>query len=309
VTDATRLDDDEVQALQAAVAPRAVRRADVRARNFSEPRRLSSKRLQHFGKLIGASLQGICNEIAAPLRSYYKLHLASVSEVNVVGLFDDIEAPCLVHCLRLQDRVAWTVWDSAAAACAVEAVITGDAVEPEARRLSRSECRVIEDVLDRIVRRVGDALGLTVGPGRVAQEPEDLLTLRDEGPDADSRRVLVHLVFDGPGGTTDMRLYLPDVDEAGPTGRGGEAALPHHLDDVHLPLSACLGSVDVPLSELLALEVGDVVPLGIEVGTPLAIFVEERACAKAAWGRYKGHLAVRIDQIDISNAELHPPAE
>ena len=70
--------------------------------------------------------------------------------------------------------------------------------------------------------------------------------------------------------------------------------LPEHLDLVPVAISARLGAADLPLAELLALEVGDVIPLGVDAGAPLEVWAEDRPWAQAMLGASAGRLALRL---------------
>lgn len=310
------VEPEEVQAILDAVGGAAPRRrpADVVARNFREPRRLSSERIKYLAKLVEAVLPDVCNDVAAPLRQYRRISLASVSEVNTIDLFRDVEAPLAVYCFESRGHVSWLVWDAAAAAATVDTILSGPpdgGPAPPARRLSRSECRVLETLLGHLVGPIAEALGLELAGGRLAQEPEELATLEGSGPDADPRRLLLHFLFEGPGEPSELRVYVPDTSEAGPRSPSAERrpplALPDHLETVRLPLSAYLGSVDIPLTDLLAIEVGDVVPLGVEEGSCVDVYVGDRPCGKAAWGRSRGNLAIKIRELDTRLGGIDQP--
>ena len=293
------LGNEELQALRSAVDDGEGSRpaASVEPRNFRQPRRLSQARLAHLAKLVGTALPRACNDLAIPLRGYHKVTLASVSEVNVQQLFGGFAAPFLVHAFECQGHTSWLVWDNMAGVETVECILAGPPLpepekeeeegeeepaaeapepptEPVERRLSRSERRVLEGLIEQLVRPVAEALELEIEHGRIAQEPEELATLEDSGPDVDPRRLLLHFTFDGPGEPSEMQLYLPGVgeDDLAAALAGKETtALPDHLESIAVNLAAYLGSVDVPLRELLALEVGDVIPLGVEVDSPLEL--------------------------------------
>ena len=57
--------------------------------------------------------------------------------------------------------------------------------------LTRTERRVIGALLDEVLARIAGEFGLEVEKGAIWQEPEELTTLEDLGPDADSRRLFV----------------------------------------------------------------------------------------------------------------------
>jgi flagellar motor switch protein FliM len=58
---------------------------------------------------------------------------------------------------------------------------------------------------------------------------------------------------------------------------------------------------EVPLDQLLALEVGDVIPMASPGGKSVSLLVEDRETAIATLGRSSNKLAVRIERV-ISNA-------
>lgn len=308
----SNLEQEEVQAILEAVRGSAGEPAagSVEPRDFGQPRRLSRDRLQRLSRLVTTRLPEICSELAGPLRQQPKLTLASVSEVNAEGLFTDLETPFLVHCFECNGSPAWILWETITAASWVEAVLIGPRVEDaaqeegedaedQARRLSRSECRVLEGLLEAVLVPITAALGLERTAGTLAQNPEELVTLEDAGPAGDPRRLMLHFMVEGKTGSSDLRIYLPGLDEQPvAAGRTGEPSqLPDHLSGVELTLAALLGSVEVPLTELLDLEPGDLIPLGIPVGTLVEIQVEDRTCATATWGRRNGLLAIKIEKL------------
>lgn len=308
----TQIDPAEAEALAADTTSPTDRR-EVAARDFSEPKSLSSEQLHLAHGLITSSLQSVGALLAAPLRSFHRLHLASVREVNVEKLFDGYVSPFLVHQFEVDGDLAWAVWDSAAASHAVEAVISGTGLsdeEPQARLLSRGEVGVLSRLMDNVTSTVCSGLGLETKSGTIAQDLDELLTLDSAGPGADARRLQVHLMLEGALGESEIVLYLPGVSASPLPDKEATSALPDHLDDVKLDVRAYLGAVDLPLSAMLAIEIGDVLPLNVEIGTPLEIYVEERACATGTWGQVRGTLAVRLDQLDLHPGDIDcPPNE
>ena len=284
---------------------------EVAPRDFSEPRSLSSERLQQVSGQISSALQGISSSLAGPLRSFHKLTLASLRETNVEHMFDDFKAPFIVHNFTIEDELAWAVWDSTPAAKAVEVVVSGPSTsteEVEPRLLSHAEVSILSRLLDFITIPICERLGLKASNGTLAQDVDDLVTLRSANASADSRRLSVHLVIDGALGQSELVLYLPNVSGAPESEHGEAGALPDHLDDVLLDVRAFLGAVDLPLHELLALEVGDVLPLGVDQDQQLDIYIEERACAKGTWGQINGTLAVRLTELDLRAGDIDCPA-
>ena len=297
---------EEAQALREAAGETEDRAQGlVSERNFSQPRRLSADRLQHLAQTVGATMQGIGNEMAVPLRSFHKLQVASVSEVNASTLFTDIEAPFLIQNLLVDGSLGWLVWEDAAATRAIEQILSGELSEDsevEPRVLSSSESRVLESLLGSIVRPVAASLNLGAETKGIAQDEEGLKTMRDAGPEADTRRLMIHLVFEGPGGPSDLRLYLPNVEELGGLEEEGKVQrVPGHLDLVNLDMCVHLGHAKIPLRELLALEVGDVIPLQTDVEGEVQLYVEGHAIAQGTWGQVGGSLAMKVHKIDTDS--------
>lgn len=318
----TNVSQAEIDALRSG-ASRPARSVDVALRDFAHPRTLSTKRLRHLSKSLSARLGTIANNLAGPLRNYHKLQLGEVAEVTAHGLFDGFVKPFIVLGFPCAGRLGWLVWDSNAAATACDIVLSGPAPPPaegvdaapegaatetSAKALSRTESCVVSSLLDAVVAQLAEALHLEVQRGEIWQEPEELTTLEDLGPDADSRRLLVHLVFEGPGGPSEMRIYLPGVvAEDDDEGAAVTATAPPHLAGVGVKLSIELGATMVPLRELLQLEVGDVIPLQAHVGQPVGVRVEEHLRAFARFGAHQGRMAVVIEQLTVDQDEEITP--
>ncbi|MFT7167086.1 MAG: flagellar motor switch protein FliN/FliY [Paracoccaceae bacterium] len=279
----------------------------VTPRDFTEPRTLSADRIARIRKTLSARLQVIANALAGPLRGHPSLSLGEVSEVNAQGLFDGFVRPFLVQGFQCSAGLGWIIWETDAARIACDTVLSGPPTETELEErasarepmLTRTERRVVGNLLDELVQRVSTEFGLEVEPGTVWQEPEELTTMEDLGPDADARRLFIHLGFEPESGhPSDIRIYLPGiaapVDEE-PVGHLERA--PAHLAGMELELSIHIGGTDVPLAELLNIEVGDVIPLDARIGDLADVEIEETVCARGRIGSKNGLLALVIQEI------------
>lgn len=310
---------DEAAALSEAAGgdPSAGRVSFVAPRDFSVPRTLSADRIDRIRKTLSARLQTIANALAGPLRGHPTMTLGEVAEMSAHGLFDGFVRPFLVHGFICNGQQGWLIWEAAAARIASDMILSGP--EPDLENgaehineagelmLTRTERRVVASLLDSMIRTVADEFSLTIESGEIWQEPEEMTTLEDLGPDADSRRMLVHLGIElNAEGPSDLRIYLPGIvdPEEEPLDHDTDNP-PPHLSSVDLELSAHLGGIDVPLSELLAIEVGDVIPLDSRIGDLVEIEIEENVCAKARFGAQDGRLVVVIEEVGLAS----PPAE
>ncbi|MEM9382252.1 MAG: FliM/FliN family flagellar motor C-terminal domain-containing protein [Planctomycetota bacterium] len=311
--------------------------AVVAPRDFTEPKTLSAERIARICKTLSARLHSIANVLAGPLRGHPTLTLGEVGEVNAHGLFDGFARPFLVHGFQCAGQQGWVLWDPAAARVASDTILSGpkedeptalddevdeeegdeadadeapvEPAEPEIGdpMLTRTERRVVSALLDEILRAIADQFGLQVEKGLIWQEPEELTTLEDLGPDADTRRLFIHLGFDDDRGTaSDIRIYLPGI-AAAEEGEDEEErdAAPSHLAPVDMLVSAILGGTDVPLDELLAVEIGDVIPLDARLGDLVTLEVEETICARGRFGARGCLLSVLVEEI---GAALPPAA-
>ncbi len=306
------VDSEEAAALAAAARPGATPGGEARVsvvapRDFTEPRTLSADRIARIHKTLSAREQTIANALAGPLRGHPTLTLGEIAEVNAHGLFDGYVRPFLVHGFQCDGSQGWVIWETDAARIASDTVLSGPPTEVELEEaartrepmLSRTERRVIGSLLDEIVQRLAVEFGLEVQPGTVWQEPEELTTIEDLGPDADARRLCVHIAFEPETGhPSDIRVYLPGISappDAEPMGPQEHA--PPHLAGMSLDLSVHIGGTDVPLSELLEIEVGDVIPLDTRLGDLAEVEIEEMTCARGRIGTHQGLLALLVHEL------------
>lgn len=316
---AENVNPDEAAALSEAAggAPSAGRVSVVTPRDFSVPRTLSADRIGRIRKTLSARLQTIANALAGPLRGHPTMTLGEVAEMNAHGLFDGFVRPFLVHGFTCNGQQGWLIWDAAAARIASDTILSGPEPElegggerikePGEPMLTRTERRVVASLLDSMISTVADEFGLAIESGEIWQEPEEMTTLEDLGPDADSRRMLVHLGIElEDEEPSDLRIYLPGIVDPEVESLDHDADnAPSHLSSVDLELSVHLGGTDVPLSELLAIEVGDVIPLDSRIGDLVDIEIEESVCARARFGAQEGRLTVLIEEVGLAR----PPAE
>jgi flagellar motor switch/type III secretory pathway protein FliN len=325
------VDPEEAAALAATMSAEKAgdssRVSVVVPRDFTEPRTLSADRIDRIQKTLSARLQSMANLLAGPLRGHPVLTIGEVSEVNAQGLFDDLRSPFLVHGFHAADQLGWIMWNPEAGRIASDLILSGpeppsveseESEEKEPKKeaplnpiLSRTERRVIARMLDQIVELILNEFGLDLVPGTIWQEPEELSTLEDLGPDADSRRLMIHLSFeDNAGNASNIRIYIPGI-PGDVAGEGGpeHAAAPTHLAPVQMSVDAVLGGTFVPLAELLGVEVGDVIPLDARIGDPVTLEIEETTCAQGRFGAHEGLLVIQLDEVGAALPPSCPTTE
>jgi flagellar motor switch protein FliN/FliY len=306
----SNLSAEEARALAATLtgSNAAAKAASVVARQFDQPLRLSSPDLETLRSKLRKALKDAERELSAPLRTQVKLEVVELAEINAETIPGPLVAPFTALRFEVQKQPGWLVWDGKAAIDALE-VALGAATpgENEVRRLSPVEQSTFVRLLSGFAKKFVAAVGLELGAFTLAQDRESFGNWRQGGDKSEPQRLRIDLAVSALGSESVLRLYLPGVT---PSPRNAaklapQAALPQHLGAVPVEVRVRLGAAHVPLADLLALEPGDVIPLERELGQPLEVFVDERACMRAHLGTSRGKLAVRIESVQRSPAGPH----
>ena len=302
----TNVEPEEVRAILDLDAQDAQRPTDVVPRDFGQPIRLSPEELETVRLRLRQALPAAEAELARALRSLHPLELVEAGEVNVEGLFAGAEEPLAVVRFEVGGQPGWLVWEPGAALAAIEVCLGATEVpDTEPRDLSSVERSVMVRVLSAVLRGFAEALKVELENPRAPEIVDDLGSWRDGGEAADRRRLCAHVSFEGPGGPSALRIYFPGIDPAQRRERnaGGPPALPRHLEQVKVAIAARLGQSEIPLSELLSIEPGDVIPLATAAHEPLDVYLEDRLCARGALGSHHGNLAVQITEVGPEEQE------
>ncbi len=298
----SNLSAEEAAALAAALpgANAAAKSASVAPRQFDQPLRLSASDLDGLRERLRKALKDIERELAAPLRSAVKLELVDASEVSAEGLASAQQLPFAALRFEIAKQPGWLTWTGKAPLDALEVALGAAAPgENQPRRLSPVEQSTLLRLLGGATKKLAASVALEASTWSVAQDVESFGSWRQGGERAEAQRVRVVIGVQTLGSESQWQLYLPGVT---PTARttaklAPQAPLPQHLGAIPVELRVVLGSAQVPLAQLLALEPGDVIPLDCELGDSLIVSVEQRACMRAQLGQSRGNLAVRIESI------------
>ena len=277
----------------------------VEQRDFRRPRRISGGTLEGFRHRLSMLLPELDKALRLVFKAPLRTEVAELSETSAEGLFDDLQKPFALAGFDVAGQPAWITWDIRAAVRAIE-LLLGSGGDPEPRELSSIENRLLSQILSTVVDVVCRSLSVEAADLRVETSLEDIAGWRDPGEGAEPHRLCVAVSFEGLGESSVFHLYLPGFDEGRDLDAEAAAALlPAHAGRVTVEVGAYLGSSDVPLDNLLALEVGDVIPLGTSLSDPVLLRVEGLACGTAEMGMHNGNRAVRILEV---NPILDDPA-
>jgi flagellar motor switch protein FliM len=293
----------------------------VAPRDFKRPRRLSKARVQELATRVRQVLPSLGQSLESSLGTSFSIDLASVSEADAAPLFESLSEPFTIARFRCNGQPGWIVWEPLAALAAVECIL-GDSgrpgtdgtsgTGPVARSLTRVEIRLLAQILGLVVERVSAALGVKSSETTIVAAKEDVGSWKDAPKDAEPHRLVLDLAVSdraapASDGTTTRSashviLYLPGFGArvtGAPVVEGAGAPvrdLPACFDAVEVELSAALAGCEVPLSQLLALEVGDVIPCEVELGGSALVSVDGSSFARAVLGTHRGKLALRLQE-------------
>jgi len=294
----SRVGREEMDALHGA-RPRPAQ--PVESRDFSRPRRLSGERRERVARAVRTALLGLEAQLGNLLRRTVRIELGAIGELSIEGYFATVPDPLAVLAFRAGGHPAWIVWDAPSAVIAVEQVLGAPEPRAQERPLSMLERNVLDRILSIPAERLCVALGLSSSHHSVPAKREQLGTWRDAGERADPHRVSIELLIDVVGTKSSLRVYLPtneflESDEHQVPLSPNEK-LPLHLDDVTVEVAVRLGHTELPLRDLLGLEVGDVVPIDALASAPVTLHADNRRFALGKLGRRRGRLAVRLSEI------------
>jgi flagellar motor switch protein FliM len=285
----------------AATGPLAGPKANVAARDFAQPLRLDGATLEEIGRRLQRALPTFEAALRPSLGEAWSVTLERVGEANARRFFAETKESRVVAFFRLQGAPSSIAWRTSAAAAAVDAVLgsssppASSSTGPE-RPLSRVEARLAGDLLLALAQAAAKALGLSLSDFELLTEEAAIRMRVEDLRDADPHRLEVDLGLRGPSELAAPRFHIGGLrPEAAPT-PPAVTAVPGHLDAVELEIRARLGDGEIPLSQVLGLEPGDVIPISA-LPALACISVEGRNVARARLGTHQGRLALRIETL------------
>ncbi len=296
----TNVEPEEAEAINALVEEESSveKSTAVVQRDFRQPQRFNSKSIGDFQKAITRRLP----ELEKALRETFKLPISAevmeVDEVGAEGLFDKLEAPIALAEFEIAGQPAWIRWSIRAAVKAIEHLLGSDG-EPEPRKLSNIENYLLQDTFGAVTGVITKALELESTELSMIETPEEIAGWQEAGEEAEEHRLFVAIRIEGLGESSVIHLYLPGVQARSSSAASEKEAapLPGHLHTVDVELGAHLGCSEIPLNDLLSLELGDVIPLGTLLSEPLQILVEGFECGTAEMGTHNGNRAIRVIEV------------
>lgn len=299
---ATNVSPEEVQALVGDPADSSG--PGVEPRDFRQPRRLSPEQLVRHKRTAQRVQLELGRLATATFRAPGTAEIVATSEASMPEIVRSLSEPFAALLFECGGLSCWTLWDLPVALSAVERMLGAAEVKPQpARALSAVERSLVQTLLTRVTTLVAGSYGLELKNPRYVQDFVSLYAAQEGSEEHDPLRLCVQVGLQGEFGAGTIRVYLAGprlLEPAGGPASGKEKqrpALPAHISDLEVQISAELASVELPLAQVLAIEPGDVIPLDVEVDSPLSLYVEDEACGLARWGERSGRIALRITEF------------
>ena len=296
----TNVEPEEAEAINALAQEESSEEtlAAVVQRDFSRPQRFSTNSLDGVRRSLSSALP----DLDQALRSIFKIPLRTeaieIDEVSATGLFSDLDRPFALGEFQVAGQPAWIQWEIRPAVKAIELLLGSDG-EPDPRELSVIEGHLLSEIFSSVVDTVAKSLQLDASQLVISSTHEEISSWQDAGAEAEELRLMVAIKLEGIGESSSFHVYLPgfkvDKEQAGE--ESSSAALPNHLHSVSIELGAHLGCSEIPLNDLLSLELGDVIPLGTMLSEPLQVLVEGFECGTAEMGTHNGNRAIRVIEV------------
>jgi flagellar motor switch/type III secretory pathway protein FliN len=185
---------------------------------------------------------------------------------------------------------------------------------PFTRLLTPIERRVLVRVLGLVIDQVAAVFRVSASKHVGVELRKHAPTWRETaGTKPDPYRLAVDLTLSTDLGDSTVSIYLPMSGSRPPLGteppknRTAPARAPEHLDPIPLAITAVLGHAELSLADLMALEVGDVVPIDASVGDPIQLLTSGVPFGRGRIGTHRGRVAVSL-LADAPTPAAQPPA-
>jgi flagellar motor switch protein FliM len=301
-----------IQAGRGAAAPRG----RVRQYDFSVPDKFSKDTLRALQHLHDGLARSLTTSLSAHVRGMLQVDSPVVTQETYQQFIAEVAEPSVLAAFSSEPLPGTAVWEIEAriAFPIIDRLLGGPGHGLEVlRSLTEIEMTVMQRVVNVILDQWREAWSHTVElhPKLLSLETNPLF-LQIAGPNEIVLAVAlpVHL---GPD-EGQMRLCLPfpclepilgrlamRAWSQGPStprpGLGAEMA--RALQGAEVAVHVELGRASMPLSSVVALRAGDVVPLPVPVGTPATVYVGDSPKFRGRVGRLGRRLAVEITAIEV----------
>ena len=279
-------------------------RTPVVVRDFREPKRLSATDLESLQRPLDAAANAVLEAVRLVVPVEIVMEAIETGEASLDSLLREDATDIVGAFCESAAGSSVVALDAQSAVGLAEIALGGDENDaPTARVLTPLERALIDRLVVRLLERATQSLQIPAKETRPFANRTALS--REVGSDGDRRRIAVRIpLVIGP---TRLVIHLllagvktpaPKNTASAPTVKDArKASIPAEIAPTKVDVCAVLARTDILLTELLALEAGDVITLDCGPGDAIAIEVEGQTRARARFGTRDGRLAVRIQEI------------
>jgi flagellar motor switch protein FliM len=278
-------------------------RPAVETRDFHEPRWLAPEDLEAFQRPARGAGASVVEGLRAALPREVEFDGVEVAEDSLdSGLRDPLpESVAIVSDGPVGPSLA-ILEVRGALSLAELALGAGDASAITAHALSPLESEIVERLLAQAFACVAQAFNVPAKDPRFVSDPAELA--RVLGSEGDKRRVAVRVAIALGENKFVLHFLLagvpPPPRKSSANARdkqAGKGALPAEIGSTRVEVSAILAELEIMLTDLLALEAGDMIPLTVAPGEPILLRIEGEPCGRARFGERDGRMAIRLTEI------------
>lgn len=276
-------------------------RPTVVARDFREPRSLSAADVDALRRPLEAAAAAVRDTLQQMTPAEIASEPVDIGEASLDAVLrDDGNDVVGALCDGASGPSVVTLDASSAVAIAEIALGADESEAPEARPLTPLERALIDRTLVRVLERACQSLQISAKDARAFASRAALK--RELGSDGDRRRLALRVPIAIGSARFVVHVLLagvkPPAPKAQPASKDAKKpALPAEIAPAKVDVCAVLARADILLTELLALETGDVITLDVAPGQPITLEIEGQPRARARFGTRDGRLAVRVQEI------------
>ncbi len=327
------LSQDEIDALLSAISSGEVDPDDytavgeqkkVKIYDFRRPDKFSKDQIRTLQMMHETFARLTTTALSAQLRALVGVHVGSVDQLTYEEFIRSIPNPTTLAVINMDPLKGSSVLeiDPSITFTIIDRLFGGPG-EPTkiTRELSDIELSVMEGIIVRILGNLREAwstvIDLRPRLGNIETNPQFaqivppndmvvLITLETKVGDVEGMTNLCipYITIEPIISKLSAQYWYSSI-RRGDTDEN-RAVIQERLDQVEIPLIAEVGDIDLPLSEILGLGVGDVVKLSNHIKSDMLIKVGDRKKFKCRPGKVGNRLSIQIGEsiVDIPDELL-----
>lgn len=327
------LSQDEIDALLSAISSGEVDPDDysavgeqkkVKIYDFRRPDKFSKDQIRTLQMMHETFARLTTTALSAQLRALVGVHVGSVDQLTYEEFIRSIPNPTTLAVINMDPLKGSSVLeiDPSITFTIIDRLFGGPG-EPTkiTRELSDIELSVMEGIIVRILGNLREAwstvIDLRPRLGNIETNPQFaqivppndmvvLITLETKVGDVEGMTNLCipYITIEPIISKLSAQYWYSSI-RRGDTDEN-RAVIQERLDQVEIPLIAEVGDVELPLSEILGLSVGDVVKLSNHIKTDMTVKVGDRKKFKCRPGKIGNRLSIQVGDsiVDIPDELL-----